>query len=750
MPACIKNSFLLIVCLIVLPLAAICQCPAITNNIISSQDGVLCAANANPSVITGSVPSGGTGNYSYQWQQSTDNVNFTNAVQGGLLNYDPPVITTTTYYRRVVTATNSTCTVPLLSNVITIATVAGTPVLNNAIAQPTPDPNFCTTSATPSIIIGLVAMGAGTLTYQWQKSADNNNFNDINGATAQDYTPSSISLTTYYRRVVLSTVCIVPSISNVITVIITPSIVNSISTPPEVLNWCGPSKPSVINGSAPPGDGYNFQWQSSTDNINFTDIPGATTKNCSPPLISVTTFYRRIITVSACAIASISNSIRIVIHPISPISNNSIAQPVPDPVFCANNADPSVITGTVPIAAEAYTYQWQSSTDNTNFSNITVNGNQINYDPLVISTTTYYRRLVTTTICSPPLYSNVVGITLTPAISANDITAPAVVSFCSTGDADLITGNSVSGNGFSYQWQNSADGVTFADIAGAISNTYDPPIASATIYYRRIIISASCNMPSVSSIVKITVNAAPGATVSGPVTICSGNSTTLTASGATAYVWSPAEGLSATNIASPVATPLITTTYIVTTANGGCGVPLSVTVTVVPKPKVNAGSDKGILNGDKVQLAGQIPDSTNVQYSWSPTTYLSDPTILKPIASPTEDITYTLTATTPDGCFIVSDDVTVKVYAKVVIPNTFTPNNDGINDTWDIIALSGYTDSQLNVYNRNGALVYKSTGYPKPWDGAYKGKLLPMGTYYYVIDLKNGSKALSGWVSIVK
>jgi gliding motility-associated-like protein len=727
--------------------------PPLTGNVISqtTPDGVLCAANANPSLILGSVPAGGTGNYSYQWQQSTDNVNFTNiTLSGAQLNYDPPIITTATYYRRVVTATNSTCTPPIFSNVITIDVIAGPPVLNNTITQPTPDPQFCTTNATPSIITGMIATGAGTLSYQWQRSNDNNFFTDIPGATGQDYTPTAINTTTYYRRTVVSNVCIVPSTSNVITVLVTPPIVNAITAPAAVLNFCGPARPTTMSGSVPPGQGYSFQWQISTDMLNFTDIPGATTVNYSPPTISITTSYRRVLTVSVCAISSISNAITTTIHQFSTITNNSVSQAVPDPVFCANTADPSVISGTVPISTESFTYQWQSSADNSTFVNIT-GATDIDYDPGVITATTYYRRMAMGGVfCITPSSSNVITITLTPVITSNVITAPPVVTFCGNGDAELITGNSVSSNGLAYQWQSSTDGTTFTDISGAISNNYDPPAVGSTLTYRRIITSGSCSTPSVSNLVTITVTAGPIATVSGPVSICAGSSTTLTASGGAAYQWSPATGLSATNVASPVATPLTTTTYTVTVGNGSCTIPRSITVTVVPKPKVDAGSDKGILNGDKVQLAGQVTGSADVRYSWSPTTYLSDPAVLKPIATPTQDITYTLTATTPDGCFVVSDDVTVKVYEKIVIPNAFTPNADGVNDTWDIIALNGYENSQLDLYNRNGTLIFKSTGYTKPWDGTYKGKQVPTGTYYYTIDLKNGSKPLSGWVSIIK
>jgi gliding motility-associated-like protein len=86
----------------------------------------------------------------------------------------------------------------------------------------------------------------------------------------------------------------------------------------------------------------------------------------------------------------------------------------------------------------------------------------------------------------------------------------------------------------------------------------------------------------------------------------------------------------------------------------------------------------------------------------------------------------------------------------IEIPNTFTPNGDGVNDLWDITALQAYPGCTISIYNRGGSLVYNSINYPKPWDGTYNGKSLPVGTYYYVIDLKNGKKPLAGPVTIIR
>ncbi len=87
---------------------------------------------------------------------------------------------------------------------------------------------------------------------------------------------------------------------------------------------------------------------------------------------------------------------------------------------------------------------------------------------------------------------------------------------------------------------------------------------------------------------------------------------------------------------------------------------------------------------------------------------------------------------------------------QLVIPNTFTPNGDGINDTWIISYIEYYPNATVNIFNRYGEKVLTSIGYGVPWDGTYKGVKVPSGTYYYIIDPKNGHKPISGWIAVIR
>jgi gliding motility-associated-like protein len=92
----------------------------------------------------------------------------------------------------------------------------------------------------------------------------------------------------------------------------------------------------------------------------------------------------------------------------------------------------------------------------------------------------------------------------------------------------------------------------------------------------------------------------------------------------------------------------------------------------------------------------------------------------------------------------------VKVLKKVVVPNAFSPNGDGINDVWIIRNLPDYPDASVKIFDRYGQQVFVSKGYSKPWDGTMQGRPLPVGTYYYIIQLKAGEKPLQGSITIIR
>jgi gliding motility-associated-like protein len=156
-----------------------------------------------------------------------------------------------------------------------------------------------------------------------------------------------------------------------------------------------------------------------------------------------------------------------------------------------------------------------------------------------------------------------------------------------------------------------------------------------------------------------------------------------------------------------------------------------------------------VLEGGFITINATASNANGLTYLWIPATGLNDPTLLTPVASPAQDTRYLLRVTSDKGCSDTSS-VFVKVLFKPVVPNTFTPNGDGINDKWDILYIDSYPGSVIEVYTATGQPVFRSVGYNIPWDGTNKGKSLPSGTYYYVIDPKNGRAKIAGYVTILR
>ncbi|HEY8404472.1 MAG TPA: gliding motility-associated C-terminal domain-containing protein [Flavobacteriales bacterium] len=154
--------------------------------------------------------------------------------------------------------------------------------------------------------------------------------------------------------------------------------------------------------------------------------------------------------------------------------------------------------------------------------------------------------------------------------------------------------------------------------------------------------------------------------------------------------------------------------------------------------------------GDPAQLYVEGQDEGSV-LQWTPAEFLDNPTSDTPIALPDQTTVFTVTGNV--GNCIVTDMITVTVAPPLDIYNTFTPNGDGINETWKIGRIEKFPNCLVQVYDRWGQLVFKSIGYSQPWDGTNKGKELPMAAYYYVIELNSLDvkiPPITGVVSIVR
>jgi gliding motility-associated-like protein len=320
------------------------------------------------------------------------------------------------------------------------------------------------------------------------------------------------------------------------------------------------------------------------------------------------------------------------------------------------------------------------------------------------------------------------------------ITASGPTTFCTGSSVELSIAPQA---GMSYRWlfNGNSTGITDTKLQANASGSY------AVVVYN------DCAGVT-SRAVSVTAAPVPAAPQASNMSRCGAGKVTLSAGGAGNgdYRWyASASGGNpiAGEVNNTFTTPNInqTTTYYVSAVSGNCeSGRVAVQAIVQPLPTADAGEDLTVRLGDKIQLQG----SGGVKYNWSPAQGLSDLYVANPVAQPAVTTTYTLTVTSAEGC-TSTDEVTVKVQQDVLIPNTFTPNNDGTNDVWVIKNIEDYPGCKIEIFNRWGNKVYDSAGYSQPWNGtANNGQELPVTTYFYTIDLKDGRKPLVGSISIIR
>lgn len=233
----------------------------------------------------------------------------------------------------------------------------------------------------------------------------------------------------------------------------------------------------------------------------------------------------------------------------------------------------------------------------------------------------------------------------------------------------------------------------------------------------------------------------PGTTISTQTTysICEGNTINLSASGNGTFDWEPPTGLSNNHLANPVASPHDSIQYkVILTNSFGCKDSALVDINVFRNPAVIAGPDKTIIKGDTVMLNGSVK-GTAIDYSWSPNTFINNNKILTPKVFPQQNTQYTLTAVSTVGCGVASAGTMIKVYNDIYIPTAFTPNSDGKNDYFKIIAADGYQLIKFQVYNRWGQVAYDAKDLTGGWDGTYKKLPQPGDVYIYFLELQTTS-----------
>jgi len=413
-------------------------------------------------------------------------------------------------------------------------------------------------------------------------------------------------------------------------------------------------------------------------------------------------------------------------------------------IICKGNTDTVTFTGT---ASAAATYNWN------NFAGATIQSGA-DAGPYILtfpqSGNFNLTLQVTDDGCASTITTEPVTVSAPPqlqlAASKTPICAGDTVTITYTGTAtsaavpswDFGSGTVISGTGFGpYQVKYDTSGSTVLHVTdGACMAATDPLLVEVI------------KMPIARFTPDITQACAPAA-------ISFDNRSGF----ADSYLWTFGDG-STSLLEDPSHTYNNTGVFTVTltaTAKGQCVSTITKTslINIVPAPIALFSSAPGqniAIEFKNADFTFNNNSRNGVTYEWD----FGDGTGSTEFAPEhkyevTGDFRVTLYVTNDIGC---TDSIS-RAYYKVIpdlqleIPNAFSPNGDGINDRWEVDGLKARPNATTEIFNRYGQLVFKGIGF-SPWDGTWKGQLMPFGTYYYIIKPAPGEKTYAGWVTLLR
>lgn len=493
----------------------------VSNNSISSDQRICSGTTA--SILSGTIPMGGNGVFSYQWQTSTDGgITWVNAPGTNTgISYSPGIINSTTLFRRNVSS--GACT-QINSNTITINV---DPALTNTSISS--NQNLCQ-GVPPALLTGQApAGGNGTYNFSWEISTNNVTWSVISGENSKDYQPPVLSSTTYFRRSVTSGSC--TALSNV-TIAVTPAVTNNTIVSNQTI--CSGSSASILTGTSPAGGSgsYSYQWQSSLDGgatwVNATG--NATSSSYNPGVITATTTYRRNVTTGFCNLIA-SNLITVIVQ--AAITNTAIAS---DQDICEGNPI-SLLTGQSATGGNGtITYQWESSQNKSTWTSIS-GATSKDYQPPLLSITTYYRRSVSSGTCNAT--SSSVKITVYQLPTAGIMSATAV-NTCYGSNVNIST---TGYTGIIKKWQYNFTPINATSWVDIMGN--NPTVSFTNVqqsFNVRVVVmqDGSCPNEVIGPEIPVTVSTPTVAGVTGSdATVCTNaNSGTVNLSGQTGTILS--------------------------------------------------------------------------------------------------------------------------------------------------------------------------------------------------------------------
>ena len=724
--------------------------PQITNQ---PQSQTVCLGSS----VSFSVGAGGAG-LTYQWRKGTvnliDGVSISGANSATLTINPTQISDAGTDYNVVVSGTYP----PSVTSVNVSLIFSSPPVI---ITQPIPQ-----TPCTGSTVNFNVTATGTSLTYQWRIGTVNLvDGGNISGATsaALSINPTTLLDAALNYNVIVTGTCPVALTSNDVALMFNEAPV-IIQQPIDQTLCLGSTVTFSVSAS---GSNLSYQWRKGVVNlIDGGNISGTnlSTLTINPStLLDVAANYNVIVS-GTCPVALTSVDAALMLTTAPMIS----IQPT-DQTLCLG----STATFSVSAVGSNLSYQWRKGVVNlvdggnisgTNLSTLTINPSTLldvaaNYNVIVSGT------------CPVALTSVDAALILTtgPLIT----TQPIEQTLCLGSTATFSV--SASGSNLSYQWRkgvvNLVDGGNISGTNLSTLTINPSTLLDVTTNYN-VIVSGTCPVALTSVDVALMLTTAPIISAQ-PTdqTLCLGSTATfsVSASGSNlSYQWRKGTvnlvdggNISGTNLSTLTIDP---STLLDVAANynvivsGTCPVALTsmdAALTLISIPNAEVSSDSIICFGDDLQLnAGFIE---NANYSWTgPNDFVSN--FQNPIiqdAGLVQAGQYQLIVTVQNcSTEVYFLDITVLDCDTVdfFIPEGFSPNNDGVNDVFFIRGIEAFPENDFTIFNRWGDRLFDQHAYNNIWDGTSQfgitigSELLPVGTYFYILQLNDGSNAIKGTI----
>ncbi len=626
---------------------------------------------------TVSAPLGGTAvaGTTYSWTPTTglSNPNILNPTVTGTNTTAAPI--TTTYTLTATTAGGCSAT----------ATVAVT-INPAAVADAGPAKQTC---SNVGVAIGSGTAVAGT-TYTWSPATGLSSPSVLNPTVTLPNLGTTNFTQVYTLTATTANGCVS---TGTVTVTIFPA---AVANAGPALAFCSGETRTLGSGAAVTGTTYAW-----------TPTTGLNDPTALNPTITLTNTTSAPITTTYTLMATTSNGCSATSTVAVTVNQAAVANAGPAKQTCSNVG---VVIGSG-TAVAGTTYAWLPVTGLSSTSALTPTLTLPNLTGAPIAVT--YTLTATTALgCSA---TSTVAVTINPAAVAN---AGLDKQTCSNVGVVIGTGTAVAGT--TYAWMPT----TGLSSATALTPTVTlPNLTAAAITQQYILLATTANGCFQRDTVIVTINPAGVAVAGANQAVCSGSTITLGAAPVTGYTysWSPATGLSSATVANPTFTLANTTatpnpivfTLTATTANG-CTTTGTVTVTVNPAAVADAGPDAALCDRQRLTLG--TPARTGYTYSWSPATGLSSATAAQPVFTAANStatpltLTYTLTATTANGC-VSTDAVVISVNPRpapeaITGPASVCPTVTGIAYSVTNPAATAYT------WLINGGTIASGQGTP--------------------------------------